>query len=252
MQKIARRLLVVSMTMTIPLSFDAVATVITTGCTADPTCTVVEMNDGGTISVDELFFERTGTTFISSGDAESIFPNENNVTVVGNDSTSGTPTLNWDDNGEHFANDGDNQAYSFINYTFDVTVAAGFEIYGTTVILTPYIYTTDGALVETILTLGGFNNSVSIAGNTPDGAIQPVGPDQNMISFSPITGTVAANLYLSSTLPGSDGSDVGFIETVDTMFKVRRTEEAQVPTPTTLLLFGLGLAGLGWSKRRKV
>jgi len=252
MQKITRYLLVLATTMTIPLSFDALGTVITTGCTADPVCTVVEMDSSGTISVDELFFERAGSTFISSGGAESVSPNENNVTVAGNDSTSGMPTLNWDDNGEHFANDGDNQTYSFITYTFDVTIAAGFEIYGTKVILTPYIYTTDGALIEAILTLGGFSNSVAIAGNAADGATDPVDPDQNTISFSPLTGTVAARLYLSSTLPGSDGSDVGFIETVDTIFNVRRTVEGQVPIPTTLALFGLGLAGLGWSRRRKL
>jgi hypothetical protein len=38
----------------------------------------------------------------------------------------------------------------------------------------------------------------------------------------------------------------------DTVTYVVRQREASVPTPATLALFGLGLVGLGWSRRKKV
>lgn len=60
-------------------SGQAAALVTTTGCADSASCTAVEMNNGGTIAVDELTFSRTGTTFISSGSAAATAPDETNV-----------------------------------------------------------------------------------------------------------------------------------------------------------------------------
>ncbi len=43
----------------------------------------------------------------------------------------------------------------------------------------------------------------------------------------------------------------GYIEAIGLDIGIRIDASSQVPAPATLALFGLGLAGLGWSRRKK-
>lgn len=234
-------------------SFEAGATVITTGCGSATACTAVEMNAGATMTVDQLTFERDGSFFIGSGFAESVFPDESQVIINGIDTTAGEPTLLWEENGQHYVNPADNQNFSNIDYVFTIEIAPGFEIYGTNLVLTPNIFTTNQLSLDAKLDVGGNINSVSVVGNsggTPDAL-----PDSNMETFATaLTGTVAARLSLDANLINPDGDEFGAFDTISTAFKVRATEAVDaidVAEPPILGLLAAGLLGLGFARRSR-
>ncbi len=96
----------------------------------------------------------------------------------------------------------------------------------------------------------GINNSYT--GDLLGGGIVT----QIFVRWSDESATALSDTSLPSTLDPSDfdflrdsrldGPDVHFF--VDTF----TFEGGSVPAPTTVALFGLGLAGLGWSRRKKV
>ncbi len=65
----------------------------------------------------------------------------------------------------------------------------------------------------------------------------------------------AGAVYFDMNGSSSDGMSRVYSTTTDSLGLVTGFNEAddngQVPTPGTLVLFGLGLAGLGWSRRKK-
>jgi hypothetical protein len=70
-----------------------------------------------------------------------------------------------------------------------------------------------------------------------------VGGDLGVVSLSLENGAIFAN-FAGQTVSTNDQSPFA-------QFRFTLEDESTVPTPATLALFGLGLAGLGWSRRQK-
>ncbi len=124
--------------------------------------------------------------------------------------------------------DGTNPAVSMILFGTDgtVTVGSNNDADGT------YTFATGGAT--------GFEDHADDP--IPSGTYAPLG------SFSVFNNLSAAGMW-TLNLDDQSGGDSGFLESWTLNIDVG--DAAPIPAPATLALFGLGLAGLGWSRRKK-
>lgn len=105
-------------------------------------------------------------------------------------------------------------------------------------------FTFDGVGFGTVVLASGTTIGITTFSNSTTPALS---------TSSLLDGLLTVKLDLAGTTGGAAGgrSDFFFVGSTLTVNAERATPQSAVPEPATVLLFGLGLLGLGWSLRRK-
>ena len=99
---------------------------------------------------------------------------------------------------------------------------------------------------------GGGSIFVTVDGGSPEQAIGPLGDQADLTLM--FIGVIDLDGFTMVTIDGNDGGDHIFLDNMQygAAQIVALGDEAEVAEPGTLAMFGLGLAGLGYLRRRRV
>ena len=214
------------------------ATVLTTGCASDVECTLTELNDGGTITVDDKLFSNWSVDFISTTSASDVVdPDAIFVSGLDGGGLQPGPGLFFDSFAAIEANgDGVLQGFVELDFSFDVTVLdTTLSIKDNSLELFETFFNGGGGIVAVFETLlddnGNFIDEKVVFEDNQFGDFQFF----DSAVFSP---TQFLNIEVSISALTDFTDTTAAIDAFSMRF-------SQVPEPLTLGLFGIGLAGLG-------
>lgn len=213
------------------------ASVLTSGCAnINQSCTLEELGNGGSIIIhdklfNDWFFDDFSTNPLDTGAID--------VTALDDDPLN--PGLQYDSNGE-FSTTGLDVVDLLIGFTVS-TLSGEERIKDNSLEINSFSFGAGnvGGVIDVFESV--FDSNIDFLGDkfvTADNLPPPVFDLLDEIEFAP------QSLIFVDTLVFIAGDDAGDLVSLD-----RFTQRfSQVPAPATLALFGLGLAGLGWSRRK--